>query len=197
MDNILSIRRALLLGGLFTFEGRWPMKFTKVLFLLILVFFSLSMHSCVTRAELMCQIEQTKFTTFVISEPLTLCFPKNTPQKHIDLLVDASMIQLAEFEAVWGEKTRPVVIYFFNTDIIPCGKLKGDFWGCHYGPNGPIHVIMGQYMTASVLFHELIHHNYVGGDSKHEDIRWETSWEPKTRAIWKDLGEKHRILLSR
>jgi len=128
--------------------------------------------------------------------PLTLWFPEGTTWEQRLLLVTSSLYQLNCFQNMWGAISRPVDVYYHNTETIPCGNREGDFWGCHYGENGPIHIIMGEYFTSSVLFHELIHHNH-NRDHEHEDPRWDTEWRPRQNEILRRLRKKHKDFLKK
>ncbi len=109
--------------------------------------------------------------------PLTMKYPLDTTVEEQKLLEEAAQIQLTQFTTDWGSESRPVTVYFFRGDTVKCG-LAGDAIGCHFGRNGPIDVIMGDYYEIPALYHELIHHNIEGNDHQHEDPRWETFWEP-------------------
>jgi len=168
--------------------------------LILFLIFSFFMSGCSTIPELNHPNSKVpiKFTHKIIVGPLTLFFPENTPEEHRKLLTEGAMIQLAEFETDWGNDTKPVSVFFFNAEWIPCGNIKGEFWGCHHGPNGPIHIVMGRWMSATVLYHELIHHNYpINNDHLHKDMRWDMVWNPKQKRIWEAIRNKHREILTR
>jgi hypothetical protein len=134
----------------------------------------------------------------IIDNRVTLHIPTGLTMQQSALLISASAFQLKEFETDWSEPTRPVHVWFSrgNGANIPCGDLVGDFWGCHYGPNGPIHIFLDEHYIAISLYHELVHHNVGNQDHDHDDPRWESEWEPKQQALRATLYNRHKKILN-
>lgn len=126
-----------------------------------------------------------------IDSKLWVHFPENTSVFKKNLLLDACKKQLVAFEEDWGKSTRPCSVFLFDSPEVACPSNKGKFAGCHYGPSGPIHVIMDKYCAASVLYHELIHHNLVERDNKHSSPKWKEKWNDAQASIWKSIVRSH------
>jgi hypothetical protein len=136
-------------------------------------------------------INGTKFDSVIYLNDRVLLFLSsklNNNQRR--MVIDGAIRQISAFEADWGAKTRKVVIYCFDTKLVPCGSRKGKFIGCHYGPSGPIHLAQDKWFTAGPLYHELVHHNLIGG-VEHSDPRWETKWYPAQKKIRYEIAMKH------
>ena len=165
------------------------------LFILIIFLFSLS--GCCSQ----CPTEEMKLKfnlhDGVLHGPLYMYFPKHITGFERLLIIDSVKVQLEAFEKYWGKKSRPVTVFFHDQPTIPCGDLVGKFWGCHYGTNGPIHVIIGDWYSVPALYHELIHHNHPdNNDHDHKDPRW-PKWRSKQAELFLDLEEKHKALLGK
>lgn len=154
----------------------------KLISLLFVFMLSICVASCVIVEE-----GHTHFhlhgPTASVTSSVTLIFPRDTNEAEQNLLVEAARLQVKEFEFDWGSKVRPVQIYLFRGDSIPCGNLEGKYWGCHYSPKGPIHAIMGEYYEIPVVYHELVHHMIPGNDHNHLDPRWNTMWNIRQAII--------------
>ena len=133
-----------------------------------------------------------------IDNRVTLHIPVGLTMQQLSLLISASAYQLKEFETDWERPTRPVHVWFSrgNGTSIPCGQLVGEFWGCHHGPDGPIHVFLDEYYISISLYHELVHHNVDSNDHGHDNPRWETEWEPKQRALRSTLRNRHKKIIT-
>lgn len=119
-----------------------------------------------------------------IAPGVTLRYPRDLNLLERGLVLQAAGIQYAEFAQEWdGVSFVPVEVYLFRGGSIPCGELNGQFRGCHYGPHGPIHLIIGDRYELPAFYHELIHHVLDDGDNNHSDTRWNTWWRPRQQEI--------------
>jgi len=125
-----------------------------------------------------------------IESKLQLVFPDGTSQKHKDLLIESATIQLHGYELDNGP-TRPCDVIYFDQEYLTMNNDGKQYWGIHYSPDGPIHLIMGKYYDSSALYHELCHHNHGWADVGHVDPRWESFWNPR----WMEI--LNRIIASR
>jgi len=142
---------------------------------LIAIFF---LSGCISVPGLPKKIQGTTFDDVAhIGSGVNFYLSKKLSWNERKILISAATMQLNKFEKDWGSKSRGVDIYPLDTELIPCGALKGTFIGCHFGPDGPIHIANDPYLTATSLYHELIHHNIPGNDHDHKDPRWNI-WNP-------------------
>lgn len=135
----------------------------------------------------------------VIGNSVYLHFPKDLTRQQRAMLTSATAVQLYAFETDMGIVSRPVHVWFSrgNGKSIRCGNLEGDFWGCHFGPRGPIHVFIDDLYTSISFYHELVHHNVSKDANRHDDPRWEADWEPKQRELRANLQWRHRNIIRR
>jgi len=120
---------------------------------------------------------------YKLNDNITLYLPADASDQEVSLIVDAAKVHTERFEFDWGEVVRPVRVSVIDKDLIECGDLDGDYIGCHYSPNGPIHVTIGTYLEIPALYHEYVHHMITGNDQKHTDPRWQSFWEPARATI--------------
>jgi hypothetical protein len=132
-----------------------------------------------------------------IGNGVVLHIPKGLTEQQRTMLISASAMQLEAFEADCGSDTRPVHVWFSrgNGKSIPCGKLKGSFWGCHYGRDGPIWVFMDDNYSAISLYHELVHHNLTIGEKGHSNPRWDSEWKPRQTELRAKIIRRHKRII--
>ena len=120
---------------------------------------------------------------------VNLIMPRDIRKTERMLLVSAAKIHTKKFIAHWGG-LRPVNVYVFRGTSVPCGthRPRTGFVtiGCHHGPNGPIHLIMGKSYELPALYHEYVHHMINGGDGKHKNPKW-SYWDKENENINKSI----------
>lgn len=138
-------------------------------------------------------VDGVTFDKMVYLYGFTFFFPEGSTKAQRTLCLMGATEQLRVFEHHWHAKSKRTSVYLFPTKTVRCGDREGRFWGCCHRPNGPIFVIMGEYYTSSVFYHELVHLNETG--KEHDDPKWESFWIPTQWKLWKRLKEEHKELL--
>jgi len=119
----------------------------------------------------------------------------NTAEKR--LLQQSVLAQSLMWEAANNKKIRPVNIYIFRENSIPCGKRKGRFSGAFFLGEQDIHVTMGDRYSIPSLYHELYHHELyyspLNADTEHRDKRWKI-WKQDQRAIVQHIRKQRANL---
>lgn len=162
-----------------------PPRLIKLMGILLLLFLS----GCVTTLGLPKKIHTTTFNDVAqIGSGINFYLSERLEENKRKILISSAIRQLNKFEEDWGKRSRPVDIYPLDTKLIPCGSLKGRFIGCHYGTDGPIHIAYDEYLTATSLYHELVHHNIASNDHDHKDPRWKI-WGATQRRLRREIKQ--------